>query len=381
MIKLSITIFVLFFTSSLKSKEVQTLSGIISSASGVPLKKISLTLYDSDESDINTKKTNKKGYFSFKNIKYGEYTIKINDDENGFNSVNITVPDGQNNDLQIKLNKIEIPDTITEEILKDTTKVFNSTSLLTNADSDINPLAPISADTLNTPLNTDKVSNLLPQIRPPDNSDRLYFEDQFFEYESNLRGLKNEIDSLKSIVTAFEKKQTMPNLSEELLDLIQVPIYEYKIELQNGTIVKGDIISESDSTIILKTQIGTLVLEKDLVTRKDKYTQPKPEIIFLDKPKINIYPRKYIFSGKVKNIGSKRADFIRIISNLFTQTTKLAGRDSSFVKGTKTLYSSGVIADTALEPGEIGTYNFPVRIDKKNKIEYHTMDINFDEIK
>ena len=381
MIRLLITLFILLFTTHLESKEVQTISGTVSNANGVPLKKISLTLYDSDENDVNTKKTNKKGYFSFKNIKYGKYIIKIKDDKHGSDFINITIPDKQNNNIQIKLNKIEISDVETETDLKDTNNVSNNKNLFLNNSLDINPLTPIPIDTLNTPLGTDRVSNLLPQIRPPDDSDRLYFEDQFFEYESNLRGLKNEIDSLKSIVSAFEKKQSMPNLSEELLDLIQVPIYKYKIELQNGTIVKGDILSESDSTIILKTQIGTLVLKKDLVIRKDEYTQPKPEIIFLNKPKINIYPTRYVFSGKVKNIGNKRADFIRITSSLFTQTTNLAGKDSSFVKGTKTLYSSGVIADTALEPGEIGTYNFPVSIEKNNKIEYHTMDISFDEIK
>ena len=31
--------------------------------------------------------------------------------------------------------------------------------------------------------------------------------------------------------------------------------------------------------------------------------------------------------------GQKRADFVRVVSNLFTQTTKPAGQDSVFVKG------------------------------------------------
>ena len=65
----------------------------------------------------------------------------------------------------------------------------------------------VETSTLDTPLKTKTAEDLLPQVRAFDQVDRLQFEDQcFLEYESNLRVLKNQIDSLKSIVTAFEKK-------------------------------------------------------------------------------------------------------------------------------------------------------------------------------
>jgi hypothetical protein len=66
-------------------------------------------------------------------------------------------------------------------------------------------------------------------------------------------------------------------------------------------------------------------------------------------------------------LDKRRADFVRVVSNLFTQTTKLAGQDSVFVKGSRIIYNSGVIADTALEPGETATYNFPVKIKNRRK--------------
>ena len=109
--------------------------------------------------------------------------------------------------------------------------------------------------TLNTPLKTENKNDLLPQLRPYDQVDRLDFEDQFFEYESNLRELKNQIDSLKSIVTAFEKKQTMPNVNKEILDLIKVPEFQYRVELKNGTVVMGDILSETDSSLVMVSPI------------------------------------------------------------------------------------------------------------------------------
>ncbi len=53
---------------------------------------------------------------------------------------------------------------------------------------------------------------------------------------------------------------------------------------------------------------------------------------------------RHEFSGRIKNVGQKRADFVRVVSNLFTQTTKPAGQDSVFVKGSRIMYDSGVIA-------------------------------------
>ncbi len=52
-------------------------------------------------------------------------------------------------------------------------------------------------------------------------------------------------------------------------------------------------------------------------------------------------------------------------------------KDSVFVKGSRIMYDSGVIADTALEPGQTATYNFPVKIKNRRKVQYHTMDIHW----
>ena len=169
----------------------------------------------------------------------------------------------------------------------------------------------------------------------------------------------------------------MPNVSREILDLIKVPEFQYRIELKNGTVVLGDILSETDSSLVLKTQIGQLVLKKEMVIRRDKHEEPEPKVIFLGDPFVNIYPDRHEFSGRVKNVGEKRADFVRVVTNLFTQTTKAAGQDSVFVKGSRIIYDSGVIADTALDPGQTATYSFPVKIKGRRKVQYHTMDIHW----
>ena len=175
-------------------------------------------------------------------------------------------------------------------------------------------------------------------------------------YPSVVKALKTEIDSLKTVVKGYQKGQTMPNVSSELLDVIKVPTFQNRVELQNGTIVSGDLIEESDSSLTLKTQIGTLVLKKEMVIRMDELEKPGPKVIFFGEPFIDYYPNKQIFSGKIKNVGEIRADFVRVTGKLFDQTTKTAGVDSIFVKGNKVTYSTNVVSDTALKPGETASY-------------------------
>ena len=340
------------------SKNTYTISGSVKNEAGDIVKKGSVILVKKqDGSEIKKTKINRKGEFKLKKIQTGKYQINV--DAEGKGSLDVNVMDGDVKDLIVILinNAPEKDDSVEITAVNEPIQEKDST--------------------LDTPLKTKTVEDLLPQVRAFNQVDRMQFEDQFFEYESNLRVLKNQIDSLKSIVTAFEKKQTMPNVSREILDLIKVPEFQYRIELKNGTVVLGDILNETDSTLVLKTQIGQLVLKKEMVIRRDKHEEPEPKVIFLGDPFVNIYPDRHEFSGRVKNVGEKRADFVRVVTNLFTQTTKPAGQDSVFVKGSRIIYESGVIADTALEPGQTATYNFPVKIKGRKKVQYHTMDIHW----
>ena len=341
------------------AKGKYTVSGIIQNEKGETIKKGSVVLINKkDGTEIKKTKVNRKGTFKFKKISNGKYQVKLDESDQGILSVDVMDDDVK--DLVV--------------IIKNLMENKNEEQVNTEATTSDKQK---EIETLNTPLKTETEGDLLPQLRPFEQVDKLQFEDQFFEYESNLRLLKNQIDSLKSIVTAFEKKQTMPNVSREILDLIKVPEFQYRIELKNGTVVMGDILSETDSSLVLKTQIGQLVLKKEMVIRRNKHEEPEPKVIFLGDPFVNIYPDRHEFSGRVKNVGEKRADFVRVITNLFTQTTKAAGQDSVFVKGTRIIYDSGVIADTALEPGQTATYSFPVKIKGRRKVQYHTMDIHW----
>ena len=221
----------------------------------------------------------------------------------------------------------------------------------------------------------------LPQQKEQKSNQQLKFDELFFEYESNLKALEIEVDSLKNVVKGYEKGQSMPNISREILDLIKIPETQSRIELQNGTVVSGEILQESDSTLTLNTRIGKLVLKKEMVVRMDELQKPGPKVVFLGDPFIDYYPDKQIFSGRVQNIGQVRADFVRVIGNLFDQTTQNTGMDSVFVKGSRVVYESNVVADTALEPGQTASYVLTVQIKKGQKTEYHTMDVHWNETK
>ena len=303
------------------------------------LKGAKLVIENNNGEKLENEKSGKEGKFKFKKIKLfpGEYLLKGNHKTEGSGEIKFFV---DSTDIELTL---VIPTKEKE------------------------PIIPIQEK--------------LPQQRTLAEKETLKFEKYFFEYESNLEALKGEIDSLKSVVKGYEKKQTMPNVGREILDLIVIPEYQHRVELQNGTVVSGSLIEETDSTLTLKTQIGTLVLKKEMVVKMDELKKPGPKVVFIGDPFIDYYPNKQIFSGKVKNVGEIRADFVRIVVKLFDQTTKSAGKDSIFVKGDRTVYETNVIADTALKPGKTASYSLTVPIKKGRKAEYHTMDIHWEQTK
>ena len=134
-----------------------------------------------------------------------------------------------------------------------------------NRELKIPPIETTASIGTDNEIGTSPEMTMLPQQRKEAGKQKLNFKDLFFEYESNLKALETEIDSLKSVVKGYEKGQTMPNVSRDILDLIKVPASQHRVELQNGTVVSGELLEESDSSLTLKTQIGTLVLKKEMV--------------------------------------------------------------------------------------------------------------------
>tara|TARA_S200000501_G_scaffold158944_1_gene149966 strand:- start:360 stop:1751 length:1392 start_codon:yes stop_codon:yes gene_type:complete len=331
------------------------IKGIVTDQNGKAVNKAEIVLKKNDGKKVKSIKSKKNGSFNFKKINSDKYIIEATHKKHGKGFARIKLW-GQNENL-----KIIIPSEFSPE---------DDSDLVTDKNDDSKR---ILTDQSQTELDS------LPQQRDGTPIPKLQLGELFFEYESNLKKLQSEIDSLKTVVQSYDQKQKMPNISPELLDLIYLPKFQHRIELQNGTVVLGDILDETDSSLTLSTQIGRLVLKKDMVIRMDEQKLPAPKVEFLGDPFIDYYPDKQVFSGSIKNVGEKRADFVRVVGNLWDQTTSPAGTDSIFIRGTKVIYDSEVIADTALEPGQIATYKLIILVKRGIKPQYHTMDIHWEE--
>jgi len=328
-----------------KKKTKFTVTGIVLNKDGEGLKKVKLILTNEDGKKVGKDKTGGDGEFKFKKIPAGSYILSGIHKKEGEAEINFNITT-KDVDLTLKIP----PDETSAASSEEDNQIANAPEM-----------------------------TMLPQQRKEAGKEKLKFEDLFFEYESNLKALETEIDSLKSVVKGYEKGQSMPNVSRDILELIKVPDHQHRVELQNGTVVSGELIEESDSSLTLKTQIGTLVIKKEMVVRMDEIEKPGPKVVFLGDPFIDYYPDMQVFSGRVKNVGEIRADFVRVIGNLFDQTTEITGSDSIFVKGTRIAYDSNVVADTALEPDQTASYMLVVKIDKGQKAQYHTMDIHWEQ--
>jgi len=210
-----------------------------------------------------------------------------------------------------------------------------------------------------------------------------YDEDAFFDssqpfypLQETIDGIQLEMAELRAKVLDYESRIRNQNTNLESLHKIQFPHLTHEIELTNGTLVNGNIIQENSDRMIVKTQIGQLTIDKANIATIKNISPNIPDIQFQGDAIDEIYPDHRIFTGEVYNDGFRRADFVRIIYKLWSERTELIGIDSAFVEGTKIVYNSGVIADTAIEPGYSAKFVVNVNADS-SLVRYITREIKW----
>ena len=257
---------------------------------------------------------------------------------------------------------------------------FGTAQLLDTLKTDIPLITPSKSDTLKTdiPLITPSKKIPLPPLRDGDTTSKVE-EEPFFDYKSKIPDIQSQIDSLKKIMKLYEKTREMPTIKEELLDLIKVPDRLHRITLHNGTIILGEIVEERIDKIVLKTNIGLLVLDQETIMMIEEELPPVAVVEFIEEPQVEIFSGKEVITGYVTNTGKKRGDFIRVIANLWTKTTELAAKDSAFINGIKMTYNTGVKTDTALEPDQTTSFRVEVPLSDSLKVQYRTLDIRWEE--
>jgi len=282
-------------------------------------------------------------------------------------------------DASIPNNNDKLDDEIqiTDSLKVDSLLALPSKELITPINTNNNEQLSGSSDSLNT-------IKALPTVRSSGNKsiERLESGEPFFEIKSSIDVLRQQVDSLKKIISVYEEgKGAMPNINEELLNLIKIPQLRHRIELQNGTVVNGEIIEEDDLGIIVQTSIGQLAIEKDKIIDIGEDLPPSAKVELLDEPFVDIYTDREEIVGTLKNIGTKRADFVRVIANLWSPTTQLLYQDSVFVSGQNTKYYTGIKSNTSLESGSIAEFKITVPIDSKDKVSYRTYEVRWESYK
>ena len=262
-----------------------------------------------------------------------------------------------------------------DSIANDTIKNFPSTGNVSVADS---------VDTLEK-SDTTKIVAPLPPIRDPQKRvvERLDTGETFFEIKSSIDVLREQVDSLKKIISVYEEgRGAIPNIDEDLLNLIKIPQLRHRIELQNGTVVNGEIIEEDDLGIIVQTSIGQLAIEKDRIIDINEDLPPLAKVELLSEPLVDVYIDREEIRGTVKNIGSKRADFVRVIANLWSPTTQLIYQDSVFISAQSAKFFTGIKSGTSLEPGSTSEFKIVISTSETiDEVSYRTFEVRWESFK
>ena len=232
---------------------------------------------------------------------------------------------------------------------------------------------------------TTKIVTPLPRIRDSQKRvvERLDTGEPFFEIKSSIDILREQVDSLKKIISVYEEgRGAIPNIDEDLLNLIKIPQLRHRIELQNGTVVNGEIIEEDDLGIIVQTSIGQLAIEKDRIIDINEDLPPLAKVELLSEPLVDVYIDREEIRGTVKNIGSKRADFVRVIANLWSPTTQLIYQDSVFISAQSAKFFTGIKSGTSLEPGSTSEFKIVISTSETiDEVSYRTFEVRWESFK
>ena len=168
-------------------------------------------------------------------------------------------------------------------------------------------------------------------------------------------------------------------------------IYNKEVVLNNGSSIFGKIIYQDRDIMKIETLIGQLVIDRNTIARvvsqlsSNKLNQKglTPDVDPIDynsnssgldlmqKPKYSdsaklvlvggIVEEKdgsnnTILSGEVKNIGSKRADFAKIIFSFRMNWQGDSKSLTTFINGVTNTFDTGISSDNSILPHAIGSF-------------------------
>ena len=344
---------VFLFIGTLAFGKGVTLSGKIINSDGDKVKKAMVTLL-SDGEIVKEDKTSRKGTFKFKKLELGDYVLQASHDEFGSAEMIITLAEDKD--------------------IGDFTLSITAQSESTIA-SDVQPEAtfPKTVEAMGSPSKDFILNELNFEIK---------------KLSAEFKHISQEMGDLKALSKMWINPLT---------------IYSKEIILKNGSTVFGKIIYQDDKSLKVETLIGYLIIDRAQVVRivdnvitedtqeyipeqiRESYTPPpmpklaRPQYTSSNNSMRaasakfsancvlvgNISEKKdsqgnIIFNGEMKNIGGRRADFVKVDfvfrKNWSGETRTL----TTFVKGSYNTFDTGIVSDASLLPGAVGQFDLYV---------------------
>ena len=318
-------------------------------------------------------KTNRNGEFKLNNVLEGEYTLQVIADKKVIHEQSIKV-DSDDDNLEINVGS--------SSAVVDKTVISAAAANSVNQEVSSVPV-PQTAEASGGASNDFILNELNFEIK---------------KLTAEFKHLSREMDDLKALSKMWINPLT---------------IYSKEIILKNGSTVFGKIVYQDDKSLKVETLVGYLIIKRDEVVRivdnvitedQQEYVPEQiresyapPPMPKLTVPKYtsssvsnrdagekfsancvlmgNISEKKdtqgnVVFNGEIKNIGGRRADFVKMDfvfrKNWSGETRTL----TTFIQGSYNTFDSGIVSDASLLPGALGKFELYVPQDFGSFIGY-----------
>ncbi len=318
-------------------------------------------------------KTNRNGEFKLNNVLEGKYTLQVIADKKVIHEQSIEV-DSDDDNLEINVGS--------SPAVVDKTVISAAASSSVSQEVSSVPV-PQTAEASGGASNDFILNELNFEIK---------------KLTAEFKHLSREMDDLKALSKMWINPLT---------------IYSKEIILKNGSTVFGKIVYQDDKSLKVETLVGYLIIKRDEVVRivdnvitedQQEYVPEQiresyapPPMPKLTVPKYtsssvsnrdagekfsancvlmgNISEKKdtqgnVVFNGEIKNIGGRRADFVKMDfvfrKNWSGETRTL----TTFIQGSYNTFDSGIVSDASLLPGALGKFELYVPQDFGSFIGY-----------
>ena len=369
------------------AQKPRDISGTVVGADGKNVAKTTVILMASDGTEVKRVETSRRGKFSFKKVSPGNYTLQVDAGEKG---------------------RLDVPAEVSEENLK-----LGDIQLAVDAEDegsstpDENSYDPTLSQASSNALTDPMMGSPEPDTTGNQGQDQEFIPDPGKDYILNelsfeikkmtaeLKYLNEELENLK----ALSKMWVNP-----------LAIYSKEIIMKNGSTVFGKIVYQDETSLKVETLVGYLIVNRKDVVRivdnvvteeqaeyvpeqvRDSYTPPpmpklaEPKYTSPERDQTgkyaancvlmgNISEKKdaqgnIVFNGEIKNIGGRRADFVKVDfvfrKNWSGETKTL----TTFIRGGYHTFDSGITTDATLLPGATGAFELYVPHDFGSFIGY-----------